>query len=82
MDVDVMGYIAWAQENPNRYIDIEVERGQLSVWAWDCAISHGRHVVAGSVIVPASEIDLVAHKQAEEKRSYDALKKKFEGGNN
>jgi len=87
-DVDVMQYIEWAQSNPARSVQIEANQNRLKVWVYNYQLGLGMHAVyAGAGLIeeqiPASEIDqiLESRKREDEKRQYEVLKRKFEGGN-
>ena len=87
-DVDVMQYIEWAQSNPARSVQIEANQSRIKVWVYDYKLGLGMHAVyieTGLIAesIPASEIDqiLESRKREDEKRQYEVLKRKFEGGN-
>jgi len=87
-EIDVMQYIRWAQSKPNRTVQIEADVNKLKVWVYDYKLGLGMYpVYTGtrpiSESIPASEIDqfLENAKREQEKRQYEALKEKFEGGN-
>jgi len=87
-EIDVMQYIRWAQSKPNRTVQIEADANKLKVWVYDYKLGLGMHpVYTGtrpiSESISASEIDqiLESRKREDEKRQYEALKQKFEGGN-
>lgn len=80
--VDVNQYIKWAAEKPTRSVKIEVEnRNEIKVWVYDQEIGTGMYAVIYGRTIPADQIDLLAYREEGEKRQYEALKRKFEGGN-
>jgi len=80
-EIDVMQYIRWAREAPSRSVKIEYDRGELLVWVYDRQLGAGMYAVSHSRLVPADQIDIKAHKEENERKRYEALKEKFEGGN-
>lgn len=80
---DLNEFVAWVKEKPNtRTCNIDIDspnrfekdpQVQFKAWCYDYSLMTGQHVTS------VREIDLEATKDAEDRRKYAELQKKFGG---
>lgn len=81
-EIDLWGYIRWAQEKPGqRTCKIETtDDGRVSVWLYEVVVGVFA-VYEGEVRIAPGEIDMDKIKEIDDRATFERLKAKFEGGN-